>query len=242
MFTVALIGADGAGKTTIARWLEETQPLPVKYFYMGVSKSSSNRLLPTTRLVWAVKRALGRGAEYTGPPDPARAKARPKSLPKRLLRNVKDGLWLINQLAEEWSRQALATAACRRGYIVLFDRHFFTDYYAHDIAGQRAWQSWSRRLHGFLLDRFYPRPDLAILLDTPADVLYARKPEGTVALLEQRRQEYWQLARHLPHFAVVDASQSLEAVRGDVLAIIRDFGQERRVPARFAAAQLGGPG
>ena len=33
-FTVALIGPDGAGKTTVARALEEALPFPVEYLYM----------------------------------------------------------------------------------------------------------------------------------------------------------------------------------------------------------------
>jgi hypothetical protein len=59
MFTVALIGPDGAGKTTIGRRLEHALPRPVKYIYMGVNLDSSNVMLPTTRLVKAIKRALG---------------------------------------------------------------------------------------------------------------------------------------------------------------------------------------
>ena len=59
-FTLALIGPDGAGKTTVARRLAEVLPLPVTYLYMGVSPESSNLLLPTTRLVHAIRRARDR--------------------------------------------------------------------------------------------------------------------------------------------------------------------------------------
>jgi GTPase SAR1 family protein len=50
MFTVALIGGDGAGKTTIANRLVEDLPFRVKYLYMGFSTISSNAALPTTKL------------------------------------------------------------------------------------------------------------------------------------------------------------------------------------------------
>src|SRR5437667_23836 len=52
-FTVALIGPDGAGKTTIGRRLEKSLPLPVRYLYMGVNAEASNALLPTTRVLRA---------------------------------------------------------------------------------------------------------------------------------------------------------------------------------------------
>ena len=53
MTTVALIGPDGAGKTTVARKLADVLPVPVRYLYMGVSTDSSNVMLPTTRIIAA---------------------------------------------------------------------------------------------------------------------------------------------------------------------------------------------
>lgn len=228
MFSVALIGADGAGKTTVARHLEAQQELPVRYLYMGVSKSSSNRMLPTTRLMLALQRAAGKEDDEGGPPDPAR-RPRPAHGWRRLLRSGKRALSLANRLAEEGYRALLAGHYRRQGYIVLFDRHFYTDYYAHDIAGNSHPNRW-RRLHGHFLNRFYPKPDLLILLDAPADVLHARKGEGTIELLERRRAEYWQLQEQVPHFSVVDATQPQEAVVRQVTSLIRGFQAQQRHP------------
>jgi thymidylate kinase len=50
-FTVALVGGDGAGKTTIAKSLQESSELSWKYMYMGISLISSNKALPTSRLI-----------------------------------------------------------------------------------------------------------------------------------------------------------------------------------------------
>jgi thymidylate kinase len=126
-------------------------------------------------------------------------------------------------MAEEWFRQGLVWYYQRRGHIVLFDRHFFSDYYAHDIAGNGARRPLARRIHGFVLDRFYPRPDLVICLDAPAEVLFARKGEGTLALLERRRQEYLHLRDVVKHFATVDATQSEDEVAREVADLIWDF-------------------
>jgi hypothetical protein len=66
-FTVALVGADGAGKTTVARSLPAILPFPAVYLYMGVAPASSNYALPTTRVAHAIKRMFGRGSD-PGPP------------------------------------------------------------------------------------------------------------------------------------------------------------------------------
>ena len=227
MFTIALIGPDGAGKTTISRRLEGMLPRPVKYLYMGVNLDSSNMMLPTSQALRAIKRALGAPPDVAGPPDSRRVKPPPKSVVKRTLAGVKSILRLINQLSEEWFRQGLAWYYQRRGYIVLFDRHYFSDYYAYDIANRRGGLPLARRLHGFVLQHIYPRPDLVIYLDAPAEVLYERKGEGTLVALERRRKEYLQIRNLVKHFVVVDASQPLDDVVRAVTEVISNYYRDK---------------
>jgi thymidylate kinase len=130
---------------------------------------------------------------------------------------------MANRIGEEWFRQGLAWYYQRRGHIVLFDRHFFSDYYAYDIASVHADRRLSDRIHGFMLNRVYPRPDLVIYLDAPAEVLFARKGEGTIEALERRRQEYLSLRNVVKHFVVVDAAQPAEVVAHDVTKVIWEF-------------------
>jgi thymidylate kinase len=98
----------------------------------------------------------------------------------------------------------------RRGEVVVFDRHYLADYHAYDVVGEG--RSASRRIHGFLLAHAYPKPDLVVYLDAPAEVLLARKGEGTIAALERRRGDYLALADVAPDFVVVDAEQPTGAV------------------------------
>jgi thymidylate kinase len=214
--TVALIGADGSGKTSVARALPDVLPRPVRYLYMGVSAESSNVMLPTTRLARRLKRMVGARPDTAGPPshEAIAARRRPRSLPRRLLRSVRSALRLGNRTAEEWYRQLVAWRWQRQGAIVIYDRHFFVDYHAYDVSGAHA-RSIEQRVHGLLLG-LLPKPDLVVYLDAPGEVLKARKGEGTVEALEQRRTEYRALAAVVPRFVEVDATQPVEAVVRDV--------------------------
>jgi thymidylate kinase len=232
MFTVALIGADGAGKTTISGRLQEALPFPVKSIYMGVNLDTSALMLPTTRLVVAIRRARGTRPNMLGTVDPRKAEERIS-----VARRLKAGLRLLNWVAEEWFRQIVAWSYTRRGNVVIFDRHFFPDYYAHDIADMNVRRPLTNRIHGFLLRRVYPKPDLVICLDAPAEILHARKrEEATPEWLERRRLEYLEIKDVLPHVAVVDASRPLDEVVRDVARVICEFRASRGVATTVPSA------
>jgi thymidylate kinase len=236
MFTVALIGPDGSGKTTVARRLQEVLPVRSAYIYMGVNWDASNHLLPTTRIVHAIRRARGAPPGKGGPPDPPDSQPERRTLVARILRGGWTALSLANRVAEEWYRQLVAWAYVRRGTLVLFDRHFFSDYHANDVAKRPA-RTLERRVHGFLLAHVYPKPDLVILLDAPPAVLLARKGEGTLESLERRRQDYFQLADETAHFVVVEADRPLDEVTNDVADEIKRFWASKASTQPRARAQ-----
>ena len=216
---VALIGPDGAGKTSVTRRLAESLPVPSRTIYMGVNLESSTLMLPTTRLILMAKRARGGRPDMTvaARGDPA-APGRPLRL--RAGRSVKSAVRMTNWVAEEWFRQGVAAYARRRGRVVIFDRHFFCDYHAYDIEQRHGPRPLSARVHGFLLARAYPKPDLVIYLDAPAEVLHDRKQEGTLEFLEQRRRDYFRLADVFGRFVVVDAARAPEVVASEVADVI----------------------
>jgi thymidylate kinase len=226
MISVAIIGPDGAGKSTVTELLErEPMPAPVKRIYMGVNLEASSLMLPTTRLALAVKSARGRRSDLVAPSQQAVPTA---GNPVR--RAVKGGLKatrLVMWVAEEWFRQAVAEFHRRRGAIVVFDRHFYADYYHFDVAtgGRRSAAS---RVHGYLLEHAYPKPDLVICLDAPGSVLFERKHEASPEWLEQRRRQYLQLADVVPAFVVVDVDRPLDVVTHEVATVITEFFEKRR--------------
>jgi thymidylate kinase len=227
-FTVALVGPDGAGKTTIARRVEDGSALAVKSIYMGVNLDTSALMLPTTRLVVAIRRARGASrTDMVASTDPRGSTSEKRGPAARAASGLKSTARLGNWLAEEWFRQLVAWYYTKlRHNIVLFDRHFFADYYAYDVAADVP-RSLTRRIHGFVLRRLYPKPDLVIYLDAPAEVLFSRKGEGSLDWLETRRRDYLDIQHVVPRFVVVDAASPVEEVASDVERIIREFSEER---------------
>jgi thymidylate kinase len=233
---IALVGADGAGKSTISTMLETAElPFPVKRIYMGVNLEASTDMLPTTRLLFAAKRlrtrlrgrpplpSLGDTTHRPGVrQEPAGRGPGTGSLPG-WRRAAKDLGRLSTWMTEEWLRLLLAESYTRRGYVVVFDRHFFVDYHgAESLVRSAAPRSAIARAHSWMLEHLYPRPDVVICLDAPAEVLRDRKAEDSLEWLEARRQQYLRLADDVPVFAVVDVDRPVEQVYADVLRAIDD--------------------
>lgn len=205
-FTVALVGPDGAGKTSVARRLVDTVEPPVSYRYLGVNPAAGGR--PLARLM-RHRRTVGPSTTGTGL---ARSPGR-----WRVLRSA---AWTASLMVEEWWHAIAMIAAERRGAVVICDRHFRADYHAHDVRGGRA-LPFTRRLHGRLLERLYPRPALTVVLDASVDVLLSRRPEEDPDHLSSRRREYLLAAEELPgEVVVIDADRPLEVVVTDVGARI----------------------
>ncbi len=213
MFSVALIGPDGAGKTTIAQKLVRSFPLPVKYLYMGVNAESSNVALPTTRLAERLKRKNQN--------RPGRASPRQNS--KRKASMLRAGFRLANRLAEEWYRQMLSWHYRRAGNLVIYDRHFQFDFNGDPRREHGGQKRLTDRLHVWCLAHLYPEPDLVIYLDAPAEVLFARKGEATMEWLEARRQAFMRQGAQKTNFIQIDATQPLEVVYKNVEAQIMGF-------------------
>lgn len=223
MFTIALIGPDGTGKSTISKQLRTSLPIPSKYIYMGINQDASNFALPTTLLWKKIKHATGQQKDMGGPPDPNKQQALPKNPLKRILAELKSGLRIANLMAEEWFRQLVTWYYMLRGNVVIFDRHFYFDYYKYHIANGGKGRTVSERIHGFMLNHVFPKPALVIFLDAPAEVLFARKQEGTVELLEQRRQEYLSFRNRVARFVTVDTTQTVDEVAREVSKTIMQY-------------------
>ncbi len=226
MFSVAVIGPDGAGKTTIARRLEQASSLPIKYLYMGINLESSNVALPTSRFIeWLKRKRL----KNSGAPKPASASLHHRANGKHKSANP---LWaairLLNRLAEEWYRQYLSWKIRRAGQIVVYDRHFKFDFELERGGASAEKLRVTDKIHRWCLAKFYPQPDVVFYLDAPAEVLFARKGEATVEYLEARRQAFLRQGQVTRNFIRVDATQTADEVYNEVVAHLTTFYQHQR--------------
>ncbi len=224
MFTVALIGGDGAGKTTVANAVIQSSGIPIKYLYMGLSTRSSNHALPTSRLVLFLKRRMYRkSAQKSANPLPDEMPASQLEYSEETHGWAWNTARFLNRLAEAWYRQLLSINYQMRGYVVIYDRHFFFDTAPGVINSQDQSLLLLDRLYFWLMSHWYPRPTLTIFLDAPPGLLFRRKSEATPEYLEQQRGVFLNQGRKLAHFFRVDASQPLDEVINEVMQHIQDF-------------------
>ena len=212
-FTVALVGGDGAGKTTVARDLEASgDPVACRYLYMGQSVLSSDRALPTSRLARVAK-------ERTAPAEkPPKGSRKPRGW-------LRTALGLANRIAEATWRRVLIWRITRSGLVVVCDRHFYWE--AITYAGDP--QTGGPRFDRFEIAvmRGLGEPDLVIFLDAPAEVMFARKGETSVRRLGRRRDAIAAQGEKTRHLVRVDADRPYEAVLADVRSAIADFAAGR---------------
>ncbi len=202
---IALLAPDGAGKSTLAQALQRDFGLKAQLLYMGTNITASTVGLPTTRWLYRVLK-----------------KSRAPRLVKLLLKPVN----YCNRTVELWYRIAFAHGQRLRGKFVVFDRYVYDSWIAKPAT------TWAKRLRRKFLEAGWPSPHLVILLDAPGELLFRRKGEHSPEWLEQQRQAYLALQKHLPQMRVLDATQNAEEVRREVLALIWESYAKKKLLGR----------
>lgn len=226
MFTVALIGVDGAGKTTISEKLRESFPLPMKYMYMGINIESSNVASPVSRLIYILKKQKrkmsnsGNGRPHI---NSLYHEVKPATARSGRLRAV---VRLLNRITDETYRQLVSWIYQLRGYIVLYDRHYLFDFALLDLRAQQWDIRLSDRAHRWFITQILSKPDMVIFLDAPPEVLYERKKEWTIEYLQTRRDAFLHQGKKTKNFVRIDATQPVEKVYADVCRQIFQFSEE----------------
>lgn len=199
---ITLEGIEGAGKSTVARWVGE---------WLGghAIRATLTREPGGTPLAERVRQiVLERGAESLSPAT------------ETLLMFAARGIHLEN----------LIRPALERGDCVVCDR--FTDATrAYQGAGRGVDPAWIESLAGQVQGGL--QPDCTLLLDLPVamGLERARSRQGGAvdrfeaeaqAFFERVRAAYLELARREPRrIHVIDASVPLDAVQGQVMAVLQ---------------------
>lgn len=211
MSTIALIGADGSGKTTIAKKILENPPVKMKYIYMGLNIESSNYALPTSRLIQYLKLHKYKKKNNIN------GTIRNLSLhtineDRREDKRGKIGATLrtVNRISEQLYRQIIAWYFQIRGYHILFDRHFLFD----GAIGQPNSKNYrmSTKIYSWLLYNILPRPDYTLFLHAPPEILHQRKIETTLEYLVGKNKAFENIGRNVENFVKIDATLPLEEV------------------------------
>ena len=169
--SVALLGPDGAGKTTLAAAIAADFGLPVRIVYMGL---------------WAMRdqRGIGRIPGFL-------VVARPFTI---------------------WRKSIVAEYHRAHGRLVIFDR------YTYDaLVPPRGRLLFLKRPYFWFLAHAARAPTLNFLLDAPGELLFARSGEADAAKLERAGAAFRSLAGRIPGLQVIDARQSPEAIRAQVV-------------------------
>ena len=125
------------------------------------------------------------------------------------------GLDLLGRVARLRWKSAVARVHQWRGRLVVFDRYTLDARLASD-GEQRA----RTRVRRWLLAHACAAPDLVVVLDAPAETLWARKGEHSLEGLELQRRRFLELGARTPHAVVVDASRGPDDVRRLVTAAV----------------------
>jgi thymidylate kinase len=233
---IALVGADGSGKSTVARdlrcWLAWKVDVVPVYFGSGAGpKSLPRHLLVLTQKVGTLfRRTTGRRGGITAHGGDRIVRHAPESGVRSGLRTLLRAWWALSLAHEKHVRITRARRARDRGAIVICDR-----FPQSQVAGVNdgpllvdwaAHASWLKRLAADRELAVYDElrrcpPDLVVKLHASPDVARRRKPDTGMEVLRQKSQVVRDL-KYPPAVQVVevDADGAYEDVLREVKRMI----------------------
>lgn len=104
------------------------------------------------------------------------------------------------------------------GKLIIFDR-----FYGDLLVDPKRYRYGGGRWFSSCAFKLMPKPNLVILLNARAEVLYARKPEVEIEELKRIVARYQKYVSSLKNGLVIDAEQSVEDVVKDVQSAVQNI-------------------
>lgn len=216
-FVVAVIGADGSGKSTVTRSLEKTFHTKLDlfriYFGRGDGKISVAR-----KVLFAIKKRFIKKQRSSGTGADSFSPGKKQGLAARLYKSA-EALIVASEKSRNLKRMATAR---KKGMLVICDRFpqnqvmgYNDGPLLHFLSGSRNFLfRWAARRERRLYERAAKNsPDLVIKLIADASVVAARKPgETPVPLLLSKIEGIRNLVFDGCTVKTIDASQPLQKV------------------------------
>lgn len=211
-YVVAVLGTDGAGKSTVIRalsfWLEEAYHRKVYYQHLRPT------LLPDLGVLFGKKQAPAKGEASVIVSDPHGGQtAGAVSSFIRWLYYLAD--YCLGYRALVWPLVSL------RSSVWIFDRYYY-DYYIDQKRFGIRLPRWLLRLGAALL---VPTPDVILCLGGAPAQIYARKPETSLAEVARQTEELHRFCERNPRAVWIDTTlpqeESVSAARAALLRMMR---------------------
>lgn len=216
---VAVVGADGAGKSTLVRVLDEwlSWKLDVRRYYMGSQEPSLlSRLLHA--VLWTVGKAYRAWSLLVGE---RRASGGVLDRWRRMCRNVHH----LSIARDRYRRYLVSRRAVSQGAVVLYDRyplepiHRVMEHRPMDgpqiaaESGERAGRvtRFLARVEQDVYRRIRP-PDCVLVLRVSPEVSQQRKPDHSRAMVEAKSRALEQMDRRGLYVVEIDADQPFDQV------------------------------
>jgi thymidylate kinase len=195
---ITVLGPDGSGKDTVID---------------GISQEVQRGFRRTAFYHWRPNILL--------PRKPAPPVTDPHAIPPR--GPFLSSLFLLGFVLDYWIGYAFRIRPyLTRGTLVVFDRYFY-DVIVDPKRARFAGPAWFANL----LARLVPSPDLTLLLDADAQLMFARKGELSVAELQRQRNAYRDLNVGIVARAIVRTDQEIDKTIADATAAVIQFMHQR---------------
>ena len=207
--TIALVGPDGCGKSTISHKLCDEIPFHTKQMYMG----SDQYLLPTTKLLAGVSKFIELAKNKSNGGENPKYRSPQKS---GFIGEFKESIGILNRIIEMFTRYLVrGYPYLRRNYIIIYDRYIYDVLISNNINSHTL-------LKKVIIDLF-PKPDITIYLDTDAELIYKRKKEHTLEEIEESKRRYSKSCDELGWHSINNNKDATTATKKIIVVIMKNI-------------------